>query len=259
VLQRGQQLEARIDTGRLDRPTTGEAELAVLYRDGWLLAVAKPAGLQVHASADPMRADLFSVVRRQFDLPYLALHHRLDIETSGVVLLAIDRAANAALSRAFLEHRVEKVYEALTVRPDPMPVQRWTARGPLAAAGSGRGARMRVVPGGQAAVTAITVVRPFRAGLLVEARPATGRRHQVRAHLADAGLPILGDLRYGGPAALEGAPVRRVMLHAAVIRLDHPVTGKPLELRCPRPADFQHWLDRLGGRRRALDSPPASR
>jgi RluA family pseudouridine synthase len=258
-LARGQRVHARVDAARLGFTPTTAAPLAVLYRDEWLLAVTKPAGLQVHASADPTRPDLFTILRRQLagdavaegeGLPYLALHHRLDIDTSGVIVFASAPEANRGLAEAFGEHRVEKVYEAITGRAAAAPAGRWTARGPLAPVGTGRAARVRVVAGGQTAETSFAVVRRYPDALLVEARPATGRKHQVRAHLSDAGLPIAGDARYGGPPSIGGVAVPRTMLHAARLRFSHPVTGAPLDIRCPRPDDFQHLIDRLEQTRR---------
>jgi RluA family pseudouridine synthase len=259
LLAAGQRLEARVLTERLERSggastrggiPAGDADVAVLFEDRWLIAVSKPPGLQTHASADPSRPDLFGLVSRRLapaaeGRAYLALHHRLDVGTSGVVLFATDPAANAGLARAFAERRVAKTYEALTVRPATMPTARWTSRGSLAATGSGRRARVGVVAGGQPAETAFRVVGQFARALHVEAIPKTGRKHQIRAHLAAAGLPILGDRRYGGPSSIAGATVPRVMLHAATIRFDHPVTGCQTEIRAPRPSDFQDMLDRL--------------
>jgi RluA family pseudouridine synthase len=255
----GQRLEARIDVSRLGAAAPTAARLALLYRDRWLVAVAKPAGLQVHASADSSRPDLFTMVRRHLAadagadgerLPYLALHHRLDIDTSGVIVFACAPEANRGLAEAFGGRRVEKVYEAIAARGATAPPARWTSRGPLALVGHGRGARMRVTPGGEPAETSFVVVRSFRGALLVEARPVTGRKHQIRAHLADAGAPIAGDARYGGPTSIGGVAVPRTMLHAARLAFNHPVSGAPLDIRCPRPDDFQHLLDELRRARR---------
>ncbi len=263
-LRAGSRVEARVDQARLPPATAGQwgsgatgaaaGVPEVLYRDRWLLAVAKPAGLQVHASADPRRPDLFSVVRAWLagpsrpgslpaEAPYLGLHHRLDADTSGVMLFAIDPAANAGLSRAFAGREVEKVYHALVARPAAAPPRRWVERSPLAPTGSGRRARMAAAPAdGQPAETAFAVSRRWRHALLVEARPRTGRKHQVRAHLAAAGLPILGDARYGGAASIAGRPVSRAMLHALSLRLSHPVTGDLLEIHCRYPDDFRSLL-----------------
>jgi RluA family pseudouridine synthase len=284
TLDAGGTIEARVDVGRLQRcevrfdaggtrtsRPAGSQPISILFEDRWIVAVAKPAGLQMHPSADRSRPDLFTGVRARLSRarpsetgePYLALHHRLDIDTSGVVLFAVDEEANAGLARAFAEHRVEKIYEAITVRPKRVPDGSWTARGALAMVGTGRHSRMTVVRDGQPAETAFVVARRLRSALLIEARPATGRKHQVRAHLADAGLPILGDVRYGGDAAVCGVRIPRVMLHAAALRLSHPVTGAPLDLWCPRPRDFDQVLGRLEppGRPpgRSLDTPRASR
>jgi RluA family pseudouridine synthase len=271
TLDAGWAIEARVDLGRLRlarpgvtaidagrMPAPDPSGVRILYRDRWLLAVSKPAGLLVHASADPGRSDLFTEIRRRLGAEqaaaggkagavYLGLHHRLDVDTSGVMLFTIDPAANAALARAFSDHEVEKVYHALVGRPPAAAVpDRWTERGRLAAVGTGRRARMSVVgEGGVPAETSFAVADRFRHALLVEARPRTGRKHQVRAHLAAKGLPILGDVRYGGQAEIAGLRVARVMLHARALRLLHPVTGQPLDLECPYPSDFRDLLDRL--------------
>jgi RluA family pseudouridine synthase len=269
LLVAGTALEARIDLDRIPLPRTSAplmpGDLTVLFEDAWLLAVDKPAGLQVHASADPSRPDLFNLVRARLAArgagdasqpPYLALHHRLDVETSGVLLFAVDRAANDGLARAFADHRIEKRYAALTARPAGTIARSWIERGPLAPVGQGRSARMGIVAGGQQAETRFAVLRRFRSALLIDASPATGRKHQVRAHLAAAGLPILGDARYGGTTAIAGNTVPRVMLHASMLCLRHPVTGATLEIASAYPADFLRLLDSLGP---SLDTPRASR
>lgn len=270
TLDAGWAIEARVDLGRLRlarpgvtasdagrAPAPNPSGVRILYRDRWLLAVSKPAGLLVHASADPGRSDLFTEIRRHLEAEpaaaggkagavYLGLHHRLDVDTSGVMLFTIDPAANAALARAFLDHEVEKVYHALVGGARAAVPDRWTERGRLAAVGTGRRARMSVVgEGGVPAETSFAVAARLRDALLVEARPRTGRKHQVRAHLAANGLPVLGDVRYGGQAEIAGLRVARVMLHARALRLRHPVTGTLLDLECPYPSDFRDLLDRL--------------
>lgn len=102
-----------------------------------------------------------------------------------------------------------------------------------------------VEEGGAPAQTDVRVTRSFRHALLVEARPHTGRKHQVRAHLAGAGLPLLGDTRYGGPLRVGGLVISRVLLHASRLELTHPVTGADLAIECPDPADFRTVLEAL--------------
>lgn len=209
---------------------------AVLFDDAWLVAVAKPPGLPTVPTADPARPSLVTVVadwlRRRGERSYLAVHQRLDRDTSGVVLFGRDEAANAGLARAFAGREVEKVYEALSGPPRPSPPDTFVVDAPV---------------DGKPALTDFRVLGRFAGGLHLEARPRTGRKHQIRVHLAAVGLPVLGDLRHGGK---PGVP--RAMLHARRLELRHPVTGAPLRLECPPPADFRAALRALSGRGRRL-------
>jgi 23S rRNA-/tRNA-specific pseudouridylate synthase len=181
--------------------------------------------------------------------PYLAVHQRLDAGTSGVALFVLSPEANAGLARALAERRVTKTYHALAGRPRRLERPAWTIDAPLALEGSGRRARMVPSDRGRASSTDVRVLRRLRAALLIEARPRTGRRHQIRAHLAAAGLPLLGDVRYGGAAQLGRLRVPRPMLHALRLELAHPVTSAPLVVECPYPRDFQQLLAALAERR----------
>jgi RluA family pseudouridine synthase len=257
-LGEGARLDASIDECRL--PARAGAEAAerapVLFEDRFLIAVAKPAGLSTHASADPGRPDLFTLVRRQVGggaPAYLGLHHRLDRSTSGVVLFTKDPAANAGLAAQFEGRQVEKTYHALTARPSGREVEEsWRVEGQLAATGSGRRARMvRVSEGGRLSATRFSLLARARSALLVEARPETGRKHQIRAHLCECGLPILGDERYGGARRVGTHEIPRAMLHARRLSLSHPVTGACLAIDCPYPDDFRLLLEAL-----RLDSKP---
>ncbi|HEX9187118.1 MAG TPA: RluA family pseudouridine synthase [Vicinamibacteria bacterium] len=255
----GQLVDAALRLERLrsraagtDRPfrLTGAS---ILYRDDVLLAVDKPPGLPTHATADPSRPSLVGHVvehLRGAAAPYVGVHQRLDRDTSGIVLLATDPRANAGLARAFEGRQVEKTYLALTARPLRLPPRRLRIDAPLATSGAGeadaRGPRGRVTVGGPRAKPARTdvVVREVLASaLLVEARPRTGRKHQVRAHLAHAGLPVLGDPLYG-----DGRGPARLMLHASRLSLPHPVTGRPLVIESPLPPDFEAALARARGK-----------
>jgi 23S rRNA pseudouridine1911/1915/1917 synthase len=216
-LAAGMRVEGSIDASRLG-PARTEQEAAgrvgtgrILHRDPHLLFVDKPAGLLMHATADPSRPNLYDAVkaliadgRRE---PYLGTHQRLDRDTSGVVLFTLDPAANAPLAAAFAAGGVAKTYHALCGRPRRPPPSSWREEGPLGG-------------DGPHAVTAFRVIGEWAQGLLLEARPATGRKHQIRIHLAGRGLPIVGDARYGG------SPGPRVMLHALRLELGHPVTGR---------------------------------
>jgi len=202
---------------------------AVLFRDASLLAVDKPPGLPTHATADPSRPSLVAHVEQYLRATatpvYVAVHQRLDRDTSGVVLFATERRANDGLARAFEGRLVEKTYLALTARPPALPDRRLRISLPLA----------------KPAETEIAVREVLADALLVEARPLTGRKHQVRAHLAHAGMPILGDPVYGK----AGGRAPRLMLHARRLALPHPLTGEPLVIESPLPADFVSLLATL--------------
>ncbi len=228
---------------RTDRPFR-LTERAVLFRDDALLAVDKPAGLPTHATADPNRPSLVAHVERSLRelgrSSYVGVHQRLDRDTSGVVLFATDERANAGLARAFEERRVEKTYVALVARPPVVPGGPLVVRRPVGS----RDRRKASTVGDEGAKPAETevVVREVLAdALLVEARPRTGRRHQVRVHLAHAGMPILGDPLYGD----AGGRAPRLMLHARRLALPHPLTGEPLVIESPLPEDFVSLLARL--------------
>jgi 23S rRNA pseudouridine1911/1915/1917 synthase len=241
-LAAGQRLEIRVEVERLEPLRDASAGFrltrdVVLFRDGVLLAVDKPAGLPTTPTADPARPSLVGAVREYLaagqpgaDPPYLGVHQRLDRDTSGVVLFAADPRANAGLARQFEAGEVEKTYVALTARPSRLPPAAWEARGPV---------------GGREARTRFHRLEVLSGGLLVQARPSTGRKHQIRIHLAEAGLPLLGDGAYGGPPRAAGVEIPRVMLHAARVRLRHPLSGEPLSIESALPADFERALKAL--------------
>ena len=226
VLRRGPSVFVRhLDWLPMSEPARG---LRVLYEDDFIIAVDKPAGLPTHGNRDPDRADLTGLVQTHTGASVF-VHHRLDLGTSGVVLFAKAPQANASLGRSFASREVEKAYVALVAAP---PIE-WPAEmivdTPILVAPNGS---VRVAHEGLRAETRIRILERRVDGLLIEARPISGRKHQIRVHLASLGAPIRGDVRYGGPRA------PRLMLHAERLELDHPVTGRRLTLRSPRPPEF---------------------
>ena len=231
-------------------PSSPELEpSSILYEDDDVIALDKPSGMASQATRSSAVDDAVAHLRRFLTErdgrpPYLALHHRLDRETSGVLLLAKRRAANASLAATFSERRARKVYQALVVlQGASLPAEPWTIHGRLSAprqAGGGR--RVEVLTtGGREAETEIRPVRSFGTVAWLEARPRTGRTHQIRVHLAEAGMPVLGDRAYGRAEA-PPVEVRRLMLHAGELALEHPVTGEPLAIESSLPEDFQRVL-----------------
>lgn len=250
IVAAGKRLEVAVDPGRLALPAPARdpQALPVLYEDDVLLAVDKPAGLPTHATADPGRPNLIALVKAYLvtggdPTPYVGVHQRLDRDTSGVVIFAKAASANPGLARAFAGREVAKTYHALTARPRQPPPSRWRVRGRLAPSGKRR--MTTVESGGLESETLFQLLESHAWGLLVEARPRTGRKHQIRVHLADRGMPILGDEVYA--SASGGAP--RLMLHAVRLVLRHPLSGQPLAVESPYPGDFQEALSRLRSRR----------
>jgi RluA family pseudouridine synthase len=238
------ELIVRPELVRRDLGPSSLDEARILYEDDALIAVDKPPGLATVPSADPRRPCLVGLVEgllrargggaRAAPSRPLGVHQRLDQDTSGVVLFVKEPAANAGLAAQFAAHTVEKTYLALTGRPARLPPKAWRSEGAVEDAGAaGSGPR--------SAVTDFVVRTVLARGLLLEAHPRTGRKHQVRIHLADAGMPILGDRRYGG----DSGDARRVMLHAAGLALRHPLTDAPLSVESPLPADFRAVLEGL--------------
>jgi 23S rRNA pseudouridine1911/1915/1917 synthase len=216
----------------------------ILFCDDALVAVDKPAGVAAQATLTSDQGTLPELVAAAVGGP-VTIVHRLDRETSGVTVLARTPAAATALSAAFRDGLVGKTYLALCARA-PVPrdgrVDAPLGKDPL------RPGRRCVRAGGDPAATTYATLREGASGCaLVEARPETGRTHQLRVHLAHLGAPLAGDARYGGPRRVGDVEVARVMLHAARLALAHPATGAPLVFAAPLPADFGAAVEALVG------------
>jgi 23S rRNA pseudouridine1911/1915/1917 synthase len=230
-------------------PLAPEPDLVVpiVYADEELVALDKPGGMPGHA-LDPRQrgtAAAFLVARYPEtagigDPLAPGLVHRLDTGTSGLLLAARTAPAHAALRAAFRDHAVEKRYLAVVAG-----IPRTPARIEIALAHDSRDARRMIpAPSGARAWPASTEIALVHAGTdraLVEATMRTGVTHQIRAHLAALGHPVVGDVLYGGP----GAELRagRHALHAARLVLPHPASGRRLELASELPADLRALMD----------------
>jgi 23S rRNA pseudouridine1911/1915/1917 synthase len=220
-------------------PATPAPELAILHQDGALLAVNKPAGLPSQPTPGGA-ANLLDLVGARLGRP-AGLVHRLDRETSGVIVFGLTSAATRALAAQLREGTAHKQYLAVVAPGLPaagridLPISRDPSR-------PGRYRATRSANG----VPALTEYRRLREGedhCLVELSPRTGRTHQLRAHLAAIGCPIAGDLRYGGAATVAGEPVRRCLLHARRLELDHPADpGRRLAIEAPLPPDLERFF-----------------
>ncbi|SNB61377.1 23S rRNA pseudouridine955/2504/2580 synthase [Arboricoccus pini] len=219
----------------------------VLYEDEHLIAIDKPAGLAVQGGSKTYRhvdGMLDAFVGRDGQRPRLV--HRLDRDTSGILVLARSGSAARELVFAFQQHRVRKLYWAVLVGAPTRNEGRIDL--PLAKAGPSGRERMEVDPeeGGQFARTSFKILaRAGKVGAWVALQPHTGRTHQLRAHMNAIGTPILGDGKYGGKVAHpDGAP-KGLMLHARELELPHPTKGRLL-IEAPPPLDFRQALNWLG-------------
>jgi RluA family pseudouridine synthase len=248
-------VEAFVDPRKLqteaeasDRPWSLETG-DILFEDDHLIAVNKPYGLPTQPTVDEARRNLFAEVRsflkkRDGGEGYAGLHHRLDRDTSGVVLFTKKKEANAGVAKLFAEHLARKTYWALceVTQGAPLP-DAWTVKNHLGRDRNAPGKQSRfcsVRAGGNYAETEFRVLERLGRTAWVEARPVTGRTHQIRVHLSEAGLPILGDATYGHRAT---AP--RLMLHAACLTFPHPILSVESRIESPMPEDFLQCLQQL--------------
>jgi 23S rRNA pseudouridine955/2504/2580 synthase len=219
----------------------------VIYRDDALLVIDKPAGQAVHGGSGVSLGVIEQLRQELPDARFLELAHRLDKETSGVLVLALKRSALVELHRMLRDGETKKTYLALAcgrwrdaVRHVKLPLQRYLNE-------DGE-RRVAVDDDGQRAHTIFRLQRKFADFSLLEAELKTGRTHQIRVHLAALDHPIAGDDKYGIPElnrALKKQGLRRMFLHAGRLEMKHPLTGAPLVLEAPLAPDLQTFLNAL--------------
>jgi 23S rRNA pseudouridine1911/1915/1917 synthase len=227
-------------------PAEGPA-LETAWRDDHLVVVRKPAGIPTHPTENRRGGTVVSRLLGM-GIPLAprggplrpGIVHRLDAGTSGLLVVASDDPTHEALAAMFKRHDADRRYLAL-VR-GAVPNDRFDVDAPLGRSG----ARVRVdATGGRAATTAFEVRERFGRATLLEARPRTGRTHQIRVHLSAVGHPVLGDRRYGGGGAdARELGLDRPFLHAWRIAFAHPVTGERIDLEDPLPPDLAEALER---------------
>jgi len=213
----------------------------VILEDEHVIAFNKPSGLSSQGGriqAHTLDDLLWAFMRSNGKRPELV--HRLDRDTSGVILAARTKPAAGFLGKALQARRFKKTYQALlSAAPEP---RAGTIDTPLLRQEVGRESYMRAVsadtPGAQAALSRYRTLSASEDGALVELDPATGRMHQLRVHMASIGRPLAGDVRYGGALTFAGRAAPRLMLHASKLVFPHP-SGGYATVEAPLPDDFE--------------------
>jgi 23S rRNA pseudouridine1911/1915/1917 synthase len=226
--------------------------LKIVYEDEALLVVDKPAGMVVHPAPGNWTGTLVNaLVGRSSELPETdadraGIVHRLDKETSGLLIVAKSDKAHRVLSAAIAARKVVRRYAVMVwghLNADSQTVDKPVARDPRDRK------RMAIVNTGRPARTEFFRLARFDSGDFLRARLHTGRTHQIRVHLASIGHPVVGDDTYGGGGGRKvvSLPPKRHFLHAAWLQFDHPITGKPMDLRSPLSPELDASLRMMAG------------
>ena len=222
--------------------------VTILYEDEFILAANKPPGIPSDKTIDSSRVNFFSLVssfilERDHEVKHLSLHHRIDLGTSGALLFSKNNMINSALSEMFRARKIEKTYLALA-GPQKGP-DHWEVANYLSPKKDSKTKKVKmrsVTSGGSLAQTSFKIIKRLNQGVFIEAKPKTGRMHQIRVHLADGGSGIFGDDLYTSPKSPQA---QRLMLHAHKLHFSHPATQQQVTIESPIPKDFLEFLDIL--------------
>ena len=229
--------------------TAQDIPLDVVYEDEDVIVVNKPAGLVVHPAPGHANGTLVNALLYHCGDSLSGIGgekrpgivHRIDRDTSGLIIAAKNDAAHLALSAQLADHTLARTYECIVT--GTLPEDSGTVDAPIARHPRDR-KKMAVVPGGKRAVTHWEVLGRYRGATHVRCRLETGRTHQIRVHMASIGHPLLGDTVYGNHKSVPGLAGQ--CLHAVGLQFVHPRTGETVRLTCPLPAWFTRQLQRLG-------------
>lgn len=219
----------------------------ILYRDADIIALNKPAGIETQPTPARYQGTLYAALSELLADPFrpqlspsIGMVQRLDRDTSGVILFSISPRAHKPLTAAITAHTLHKTYLALVA--GVVPAGEHEIKSLLARSHRDNCVRS-IARGGKEAVTHYRLLAACAACSLVEVTPVTGRMHQIRVHLSEAGFPLLGDRRYGGPQQLGDMTIYRHMLHARSLDFLHPLTRKTMLITAPLADDFQTLLN----------------
>ncbi|MEH3159736.1 MAG: RluA family pseudouridine synthase [Sphingomonas taxi] len=251
----GDRLNVAVPNPTLPHNEAQDIPLVIAYEDEHLIVIDKPAGLVVHPAAGNLDGTLVNALLHhcQGSLSGIGgvarpgIVHRIDKDTSGLMVAAKTDRAHEGLARQFHDHSIDRRYRAI-VGGRPRPAE-GTVDAPLARSATNR-KKIAIVAGGKRAVTHYRTIQPLHEAALVECRLETGRTHQVRVHMASIGHALLGDPVYGRTkgaqkALLETLGFRRQALHAAHLGFIHPVKSTALAFESPMSADMQELFTEL--------------
>ena len=261
----GAMIEVYYDEERMGQTTTqGESRMVdarfdpsrIVFEDDYLIIVDKPSGLPTQPTVDPNRPNLFDLMKKLLKErngnqdAYVGLHHRLDKDTSGLVLFTKKIEANRGVSQLFLKHQIQKTYHCLAWRsPNSRKLhvnEEYTIDNYVGKINqTGKSRFGKVISGGDRAITEFKAIEVFRDIYWLQARPKTGRTHQIRVHCSEDGLPLLGDELYFPEKISAFVVSPRLMLHAGELRFIHPITGKEIVASASLPQEYVQLLGQL--------------
>ena len=249
-VKRGMEIEGELVTEEPTSLCPENIPLTILYEDDYLLAINKPVDMVVHPSCGHRSGTLVNAILSHLGRPAAqgdpdnvnnqrpGIVHRLDKDTTGVILVAKDPKTQEALSSQFHDRNVEKIYRAVvegSVKKEEDVIEGSMGRHPTL-----RKKMALLAKGGRYSMTRFKVIRRLRGFTYLEVYPKTGRTHQIRVHMASIGHPIVGDELYGKKAKRLAS---RPLLHAYKILIEHPARKAPLRVEAPVPQDFEEFID----------------
>lgn len=256
-------IDVRIPQPQIREVKGEDIPLDIVYEDPHLLVIDKEAGMVVHPAPGNWSGTLVNaLLGRNMDLPYSStgglqragLVHRLDKETSGLLVIAKTEKVHATLSKALANRLVMRRYATMIwghLKEETITIDKPIGRDPRDRK------KMAIVESGKTAKTDFRRLGRFGAGDLLRAHLHTGRTHQIRIHLASIGHPVIGDDTYGGGGGrrLSQIPPRRHFLHAARLAFKHPATGEDMDFRSPLPEDLKKSLAAIGESEEYMQDP----